>query len=91
MSTPPLVPRGTQAIPIPTSPCGFASAPWVFTKGCIQRNIFLVVEHMLGKDNVAVDQESRLMKYHCNRMLNPLIFTQINQLMGPSTYSHSDG
>ena len=38
---------------------------------------------MPGKENVAADQELRLMKYRCNWMLNPQVFNQIQQAMGP--------
>ena len=50
---------------------------------CNQRNIFLLAEHLPGKDNLAVDQESRLMRDHCDWMLNPQVFNQIQLQMGP--------
>ena len=49
----------------------------------LQRKIFLITEHLPGKENVAVDQESRLMKDRCDWMLNPQVFSQIQQAMGP--------
>ena len=48
----------------------------------LQRKIFLVAEHLPGKENVAADQESRLMKDRCDWMLNPQVFSQIQQAMG---------
>ena len=38
---------------------------------CLQRNIFLIAEHLPGKENVVADQESRLMNDRCDWMLNP--------------------
>ena len=49
---------------------------------CIQRDVFLVAEHLPGKDNITADRESRS-KDHCDWMLNPQIFNQIQRQMGP--------
>ena len=49
----------------------------------LQRNIFLILEHLPGKQNTVADKESRSMMDHCDWMLNPLIFNQIQSLMGP--------
>ena len=51
-------------------PCRLAITIWDW---CIQRNIFLLAEHLPGS-NLAVDQESRSLKDHCDWMLNPLKF-----------------
>ena len=60
--------------------CQLALTIWDW---CIQRDIFLLAEHLPGKDNVAADQELRSMKDRCDWMLNPQIFRQINLCMGP--------
>ena len=46
-------------------------------------NIFLVAEHLPGKDNLVANQESRSMKDRCDWMLNPVMFNQIQLQMGP--------
>ena len=59
--------------------CQLALTIWEWS---LQRNIFLVAEHLPGKENVAADQESRVMKDRCDWMLNPVVFNQIQQVMG---------
>ena len=50
---------GTHSLPL----CQLALTIWDW---CIQREIFLLAEHLPGKDNVIADQESRSMKDHCD-------------------------
>jgi len=38
---------------------------------CVQRDVFLVAEHLPGKDNITADRKSRLTKDRCDWMLNP--------------------
>ena len=54
-----------------------------FAEWSLQRNIFLVAEYLPGKENVAAGQKLRLLKDHCDWMLNPQVFSQIQQVMGP--------
>ena len=44
---------------------------------------FVVAEHLPGKDNITADRESRSSKDRCDWMLNPQVFQQIHQQMGP--------
>ena len=68
---------GTHSLPL----CQLAlTTIWDWS---IQKNIFLVTEHLPGKDNLVADQESRSMKDRCDWMLNPLVFNQIQLQMGP--------
>ena len=67
---------GTHSLPL----CQLALTIWNWF---IQREIFLLAEHLPGKDNVIADQESRSMKDRCDWMLNPLVFKQIHLQMGP--------
>ena len=50
---------GTHSLPL----CQLALTIWDW---CIQREIFLLAEHLPGKDNVIADQESRSMKDRCD-------------------------
>ena len=68
--------RGAHSLPL----CQLVVTIWEW---CIQRNIFLLAEHLPGKDNLAVDQELRLMKDCWNWMLNLQVFNQIQLQMGP--------
>ena len=60
-------------------PTGIDNLEVVFT----ERNVFLVAEHLPGKDNIIADRESRLTRDRCDWMLNPLVFQRIQQQMGP--------
>jgi len=60
--------------------CQLALRIWEWS---LQRGIFLIAEHLPGIENVAADQESRLMRDRCDWMLNPQVFSQIQQVMGP--------
>ena len=60
--------------------CQLALTIWDW---CIQRDVFLVAEHLPGKDNITADRESRTMKDRCDWMLNPQVFQQIQLQMGP--------
>jgi len=44
---------------------------------------FLIAEHLPGKENVEADHESTVMKDHCDWMLNPQVFSLVQQTMGP--------
>jgi len=50
---------------------------------CIQRDVYLVAEHLPGKDNITADRESRSTRDRCNWMLNPQVFQKIQWQMGP--------
>jgi len=67
---------GTHSQPL----CQLALTVWDW---CIRRNVFLVAEHLPGKDNITADRESRTTKDRCDWMLNPQVFQQIQLLMGP--------
>ena len=67
---------GTHSQPL----CQLALSVWDW---CIQRNVFLVAEHLPGKDNITADRESRSTKDRCNWMLNSQVFQQLQLLMGP--------
>jgi len=60
--------------------CQLALTIWDW---CVQREVFLVAEHLPGKDNITADRESRSMKDRCDWMLNPWVFQQIHRQMGP--------
>jgi len=60
--------------------CQLALRMWDW---CIQRDIFLVAEHLPGRDNITADRESRSTRDRCDWMLNPQIFSQIQRQMGP--------
>ena len=49
----------------------------------LQQDIYLMAEHLLGKENLMADKESGTMKDHCDWMLNLIIFNQIQLQMGP--------
>ena len=67
---------GTHSQPL----CQLALTVWEW---CLQRNVFLVAEHLPGKNNIVADRESQLTRDHCDRMLNPLVFQMTQQQMGP--------
>ena len=50
---------------------------------CMERGISLVAEHIPGKENRIADAESRLLKDRWDWMLNPELFTRIQQRFGP--------
>ena len=60
--------------------CQLALTIWDW---CVQRDVFLVAEHLPGKDNITADRESRSTKDCCDWMLNPQILQLIHQQMGP--------
>ena len=50
---------------------------------CMERNILLKAQHLRGIYNTIADNESRVMKDRSDWKLNPVIFQQINQRLGP--------
>ena len=64
--------------------CQLALRMWDW---CIQRDIFLVAEQLPGRDNITADRESRSTRDRCDWMLNPQIFSQIQQQMGPGLFA----
>ena len=60
--------------------CNLAIKMWTW---CTSRNIILTAEHLPGHLNVTADQESRLIRDHCDWMLNPQVFQKIQENMGP--------
>ena len=60
--------------------CQLALSMWAW---CWQQDIYLMAEHLPGKENLVADEESRMMKDRCDWMLNPAIFNQIQLQMGP--------
>ena len=50
---------------------------------CMNRDITLVAEHLPGVLNTIADQESRVMRDRSDWMLNPRIFSKIQQKWGP--------
>ena len=53
-------------------------------KWCLDHHIFLIVEHLPGRENQIADEESRVVRDCCNWMIHPnLFFSQIRQVMGP--------
>ena len=67
---------GTHSKPL----CQLALALWEW---CIQRNLFLVAEHLPGQQNVLADHESRSLRDQCGWMINPQLFCQIQDQLGP--------
>ena len=65
---------------LPTVSAGTFHNLWEW---CLEREIFLVAEHLPGKKNTTADQESRMTKDQCDRMLNQYVFSQIQTQMGP--------
>ena len=43
----------------------------------------MMAEHLPGVKNLAADSESRTIKNRCDWMLNPQVFSKLNQVMGP--------
>jgi len=60
--------------------CQLAIAVWEW---CLERNITLLSEHILGQCNQIADAESRTVRNRCNWMLNPAVFQRIMTQMGP--------
>ena len=60
--------------------CQLALSMWAW---CLQWDIYLMAEHLPGKENLVADEESRMMKDRCDWMLNPAIFNRIQLQMGP--------
>ena len=52
-------------------------------KWCIERQIFLVAEHLPGVNNLIADTESRTVRDRCDWMIYPHLFSQINKKFGP--------
>lgn len=50
---------------------------------CLQRQLAIQAEHLPGSLSLVADSESRTMKDWCNWMINPKIFQQIRQSLGP--------
>ena len=67
---------GTHSKPL----CQLALAFWEW---CIPRNLFLIAEHLPGQQNVLADHESRSRKDRCDWMINPHLFHQIQDQLGP--------
>ena len=64
---------GTHSQPL----CNLALTVWDWS---LQQGIYLIAEHLPGKQNVIADMESR---DRCDWMLNPNIFNRIQSQMGP--------
>jgi len=60
--------------------CYLAIQLWEWS---LERNIFLSAEHLPGKENTIVDEESRTVRDRCDWMLNPGVFNLIQAQMGP--------
>ncbi|XP_065895876.1 uncharacterized protein [Dysidea avara] len=67
---------GTHSQPL----CNLSIAIW---DRSLQQGIYLIVEHLPGKQNVVADEESRTVRDRCDWMLNPNIFNRIQSQMGP--------
>ena len=67
---------GTHSKPL----CQLALAFWEW---CIPKNLFLIAEHLPGQQNVLVDHESRSLKDRWDWMINPQLFYQIQDQLGP--------
>ena len=65
---------GTHSVQL----CNLALELWEW---CLQRQISLQAEY--GILNKVADTETRVMKDRCNWMINPSVFQQIQQSMGP--------
>ena len=52
-------------------------------KWCIERQIFLVAEHLPGVNNLIADTKSRTVRDRCDWMIHPDLFSQINKKFGP--------
>ena len=50
---------------------------------CIEQNITLLAEHLLGQLNPQADEEPRTAKDHCNWNLHQTVFWQIQIAIGP--------
>ena len=50
---------------------------------CLERNIQVVAQHLPGSSNKIADEESRTLRDRSDWMLNPQIFTRVNQMFGP--------
>ena len=59
--------------------CQLALSLW---ERCMQRNLFLIVEHLPGQQNVLADHKSRNLKDRCDWMINPQLFRQIQDQLG---------
>ena len=49
----------------------------------IEYQIFLTVEHLPGVMNQVADEESRTVRDHCDWVIHPLLFAQIERKVGP--------
>ena len=63
-----------------TQLCNLALEIWEW---CIQNGIMLQAEHLPGNLNTVADIESRAIKDRCDWMINPRVFQQLQQLLGP--------
>ena len=50
---------------------------------CLQHQLTIQAEHLPGSLNLVADSESRTMKDRCDWMINPKVFQQICQSLGP--------
>ena len=50
---------------------------------CLQRQLTIQAEHLPGHLNLVADSESRMMKDRCDWMIQPRVFQQIQQSLGP--------
>ena len=50
---------------------------------CLQHQLTIQAEHLPGSLNWVADSESRMMKDRCDWMINPKVFQQICQSLGP--------
>ena len=57
---------------------------------CIQRNLFLVSEHLPGQQNVLADRESRNLRDRCDWMTNPQMFCSTGTLSGGPVFLSPD-
>jgi len=67
---------GTHSVQL----CNLALEIWEW---CLKRQVSLQAEHLPGILNTVADTESKVMKDRCDWMINPSVFQQIQQLMGP--------
>ena len=50
---------------------------------CLERNIHIMVQYLLGIHNTVADAESQTMVDRSDWRLNPAMFVKISQLFGP--------
>ena len=52
-------------------------------KWCLDHQVHLTAEYLPGVENKIADKESRVTKDHCDWMIHPEVFNQINTRLGP--------